>query len=224
MNKISDGVSSKNQRSSLSLHCSKIGLILLAAGASSRMEKIPKQLLKFRGKTFLRHALETALASGCRPVCVVLGANAEKLQTEIADLPIETAVNQSWATGLSSSLQAGLKKLLEIAPEINAVCIMLADQPLITSTIINNLIEIFERGENSLAVCEYAETTGVPVVLGRELFEEINELTGDAGAKKITQKHFASAGKLFVPEAALDVDSLEDYKRLKVFEKAEARG
>ncbi len=197
---------------------SKIGLILLAAGASSRMEKIPKQLLEFRGKTLLRYAAETALASQCHPVCVVLGDNAKKLRTEIADLPIEITFNLNWEMGLSSSLQAGLRKVLEIESKITAVCVMLADQPLITAGIINNLINIFECGENPLVVCQYAETTGVPVILARSLFNEIHDLKGDAGAKKIIQKHFAFAAKLFVPEAALDVDSWDDYERIQAFD------
>lgn len=204
--------------SSLSTSYPKIGLIVLAAGASSRMEKFPKQLLEFRGKTLLRHAAETALASRCRPVCVVLGANSEKLQTEIADLPIAFTVNQNWENGLSSSLQAGLQKLLKTDPETTAVCVMLADQPLVTSTIINCLIDVFERDKNPLVVCQYAETTGVPVILARVLFDEIRQLTGDVGAKKIIQKHVASAAKLSVPEAALDVDSWMDYARLKAIE------
>jgi len=197
---------------------SKIGLILLAAGASCRMEKFPKQLLEFRGKTLLRNAAETALASKCRPVCVVLGATIEKLQTEIADLPIEITFNQNWENGLSSSLQAGLQKVLELEPEITAVCVMLADQPLITSTIINSLADVFERDKNPLVVCQYAETIGVPVILARVLFGEIRRLNGDAGAKKIIQKHIASAAKLPVPEAALDIDFWEDYARLKASE------
>lgn len=196
------------------LHPSKIGLILLAAGASRRMKNRPKQLLKFRGKTLLRHAAQTALSSRCRPICVVLGANAEKLQVEIADLPVAIVINKSWTNGIASSLQAGLEKLLEIAPDISAVCVMLADQPLINAPTINRLFEMFERGENLIAACEYAETIGVPAILARSLFDEVMSLEGDAGAKKIIRKHIESVGKLLVPEAALDIDSQPDYERL----------
>ena len=50
-----------------------IAAILLAAGESARLGR-PKQLLRFRGRTLLRHAAETALASGCDGVYVVLGS------------------------------------------------------------------------------------------------------------------------------------------------------
>ena len=63
----------------------QIGLVVLAAGASVRMKR-PKQLLSFGGKTLLRRAAETALASDCGKVCVVLGANFEKLREKIRRL------------------------------------------------------------------------------------------------------------------------------------------
>lgn len=201
------------------IHPSKIASILLAAGASRRMKNRPKQLLEFRGETLLRHAAQTALASPCRPICVVLGANAGKLQAEIVDLPVEIVVNKNWANGIASSLKAGLEKLLEIAPDISAVCVMLADQPLITAPTINRLVEMFERGENPIAACGYAETIGVPAILARSLFDEVMNLEGDAGAKKIICKYIESAGQLSVPEAALDIDSPQDYERLKALEK-----
>src|SRR6266436_6097658 len=46
-----------------------IGVIILAAGASTRMGT-PKQLLLYGERTFLRRAAETALASACHPVVV----------------------------------------------------------------------------------------------------------------------------------------------------------
>lgn len=201
-------------QSRLTTQQSNIGLILLAAGASLRMKKRPKQLLEFRGKTLLRRAAETALDTCCYPVCVVLGANAEKLRTQVADLPIVIADNKNWTDGMASSLQIGMEKLLEIAPGISAVCIMLADQPLINSETIKRLIETFEFGENPVMACGYAETIGVPAILARSLFDEVMNLEGDSGAKTIIQKYTDAAGILSVPEAAIDIDSQQDYELL----------
>lgn len=91
-----------NLDSPLSTSDSKIGLILLAAGASRRMGNYPKQLLEFHGESLLRRAAQTALNAVCRPVCVVLGANAERLRIEIADLPVEIAENK---VGKAASLR-----------------------------------------------------------------------------------------------------------------------
>ena len=59
-----------------------IGLILLAAGGSSRLGR-PKQLLDYQGQPLLRRAAETALASQCQPVIVVLGAEAGSLRRRV---------------------------------------------------------------------------------------------------------------------------------------------
>ena len=48
----------------------------------------PKQFLLFEGLTLLRRAVLTALATDCRPVVVVLGANAEAMRQELMGLDV----------------------------------------------------------------------------------------------------------------------------------------
>src|SRR3954451_302285 len=81
----------------------RIGVVLLAAGASSRMGT-PKQLLKIGGVSLIRRAAEQALDSGCQPVVVVLGAKAELIAPELNGLAITIAVNGEWKVGMSSSI------------------------------------------------------------------------------------------------------------------------
>ena len=71
---------------------SNIGVMVLAAGSSSRLGK-PKQSLLYNDKTLLQHAVHAALTSGAHPVMVVLGADADSLQNEIdyLQLYIQTA-------------------------------------------------------------------------------------------------------------------------------------
>lgn len=193
---------------------SKIGLILLAAGASSRLGNSPKQLLEFRGKTLIRRAAENALASACGKICIVLGANAQRIKGEINDLPVEIVANENWDSGMNSSLKCGLKKLLELESNLSAAVVMLGDQPLIDSKIIDRLIEAFFKTEKTIVASEYAETVGVPAIFARSTFDELMSLSADGGAKQIIKKYAASAGKISVPEAAFDVDTREDYENL----------
>jgi molybdenum cofactor cytidylyltransferase len=58
-----------------------IGIVILATGASTRLGT-PKQLLLYQGRSFLRHTVEVAIASVCRPIVVVLGACAQQIQPE----------------------------------------------------------------------------------------------------------------------------------------------
>jgi molybdenum cofactor cytidylyltransferase len=193
---------------------SSIGLILLAAGASTRLGNFPKQLLEFRGKNLIRRAAENALASQCAKVCAVLGANAERIKSEIDDLPIEIVINENWQAGMSSSLKCGLKKLLEIEPSLSAVAVQLTDQPLIDAAIINCLIEVFLDTRKSIVASQYAETVGVPAIFARPLFADLMNLAEDAGAKRIIKKYSASVEIISIPEAAFDVDTPKDYEDL----------
>lgn len=87
-----------------------IGMIILAAGALSRMGT-PKQLLLYRGCSFLSHIVEVALGSVCRPIVVVLGANAAQLKPELSQFPVQVGENSQWAEGMSSSIRVGIEAL-----------------------------------------------------------------------------------------------------------------
>lgn len=189
-----------------------IGLIILAAGESKRLDYFPKQILKFNEKTLLRNAAENAVNSNADLVCVVLGANSEKLKSEIADLPIEIIVNENWADGMASSLQKGLRKLLEIEPILHAVCVTLCDQPLINYQIINQLTQTFQTNNSSIIASEYAETIGVPAIFASSFFDELLNLNSLEGAKKVIMKNLNLVKKVSVPEAAFDIDTKEDFE------------
>ena len=191
----------------------KIGIIILAAGASTRMNGEPKQLLEFEGKTLLRRAAETALSSGLRPVVVVLGANAEKLLPEIKGLPVLPAINENWASGMGGSIKTGLSVLLAENRGIEATILMLCDQPFVTAETLNRLVETFQKTKKPIAACQYSDTIGVPTLFAREMFAELSDLQGDAGAKAVIKKH-ADIAQTPAPEAAFDVDTQADFQKL----------
>ena len=192
---------------------SKIGIIILAAGASSRLGK-PKQLLRFRGKSLVRRMAENALAFQS-PTFVVLGANAGEIKKEIEDLPVEICFNENWQSGLSSSIKTGLKKLLEIEPEASGVILLLCDQPFVDEKTIARLIETRRETQKAIVASEYDNTLGVPAFFARELFDDLLNLRGDRGARFVIEKYTDSkAAKIDAPEAAFDIDTPEDYDRI----------
>lgn len=193
----------------------KTGIIILAAGASVRLGR-PKQSLIFRGQSLIRRAAETALDSGCCPVIVVTGANCEAVEKEINDLPLEIIFNEHWREGMSSSLRAALEKLLEIEPQIRAVVLLVGDQPLVSGKTIRQLVEKQRETGKQIVASRYDETLGVPAIFSAELFDELLKLEGDKGARALIQKYAASGavGTIAAPEAAFDVDTIEDYERL----------
>ncbi|MGI8554933.1 MAG: nucleotidyltransferase family protein [Pyrinomonadaceae bacterium] len=194
---------------------SRIGIIILAAGASTRLGK-PKQLLDFQGKSLIRRAAENALAAECEITAVVLGANFHEIKKKIEDLPVEILVNKNQQSGMGSSVKAGLEKLLEIEPNLSSVILMLCDQPLVNTASILRLVKTQHETRKKIAASEYKKTLGVPAIFSRELFDELLNLQGDTGAKFLIKKYAVSeVAKVSAPEAAVDVDTAEDYKNLE---------
>jgi molybdenum cofactor cytidylyltransferase len=188
----------------------RVGVIILAAGESIRLGE-PKQLVKFRGHTLIRYVANIALNSNCLPVVVVLGANAELIETEI---PRDARVvkNSDWKEGMASSIRCGLNA---IETDVDAVILILCDQPLLTAETLNRFAELASAG---LVAAEYNGTIGVPALFGRRFFDELRSLTGKEGAKKILLAHHDEVVRIPCPEAALDIDTDADVHRLQTFE------
>ena len=191
-----------------------VGLILLAAGGSSRLGH-PKQLLPYQGRTLLRHAAQTALASQCRPVIVVLGAQADRLHLEMAGLEVLVADNPDWEQGMGSSIRAGLAVLEASAPDLTGVVLMLCDQPLITPDALDALIQAHADTVSPLVASEYGGTLGVPTFFSLALFPELHALSGEKGAKAVIARHASEAVALPLPAGVWDVDTAADYERLQ---------
>lgn len=191
---------------------SEVAIVLLAAGGSERMGT-PKQLLDFGGKPLIRHAAETALASGCQRVIVVGGAHLPPVRAALDGLPVELAVNPQWTAGMGTSIQTGVRAAL--AHGADAVILALADQPLITAAIYNRLMDSQRTSRQPIVSASYAGTVGVPVLFTSEYFPSLLELQPSQGCKGVILRHAANALLLEVPEAEADVDTPGDYARLQ---------
>ncbi|MFL6589461.1 MAG: NTP transferase domain-containing protein, partial [Chthoniobacterales bacterium] len=82
----------------------RIGAIILAAGESSRLGQ-PKQLLKFRGETFVGRAVRAAVEGGCDPVVVVAGNLEEAIRSALASSRAMVVTNPDWRRGLGTSIR-----------------------------------------------------------------------------------------------------------------------
>jgi len=190
------------------------GLVILAAGASTRMGT-PKQLLLNQKRSFLCHVVETAVASICRPIVVVLGAHAEQLKHEVCHLPVQVVENAQWAAGMSSSIRAGIQVISAAPEKIEAVVLLLCDQPFVSPQIINQLVETYHFTGKSIVASAYAETLGVPALFSRTLFSELITLREAEGAKQIIMKHIDQVLSVPFPEGVIDIDTPEDYEQFQ---------
>ena len=188
-----------------------IALLLLAAGASTRMGQ-PKQLLPYHGRTLLRQAAETAVASGCAPIILVTGALHEELLPEIDGLPIRAVHNAAWESGMASSIRAGLAALAETQPA--AVLIMLTDQPLVTPELLQQLVAQQQQTQAPIVAAAYGDTLGVPAIFHHSVLPELLKLQGQQGAGRLIASLGAAVGQVPFPAGLLDVDTPAQYEAL----------
>jgi molybdenum cofactor cytidylyltransferase len=196
------------------MNSSTIGLMILAAGASTRMGT-PKQLLSYRGRSFVRHITEVSLTSLCQPIAVVLGANAERIKPEISQLPIQIVENQQWAEGMSTSIRVGLEALVAVNQDLDAVAIALCDQPFVSSQTLDRIVEAYHFTGKPIIASEYAGTLGVPVLFSHTLFSEIMALKSTEGAKQLIKRHIHEVFSIPFPEGSIDIDTPNDYDQLQ---------
>ena len=156
--------------------------VLLAAGEGSRFGQ-PKALVELNGQTLAERGVDLLRAGGADPILVVTGAVPLELDGTL------TVDNPQWRTGMGSSLRAALHALTEagrgpdIGPDIGAVVVALADQPLVGAEAVARLIAAY-RGGASVAVAAYHGQPRNPVLLAREHWPEvIATATGDQGAR-----------------------------------------
>ena len=190
-----------------------IGLIILAAGKASRMGK-PKQLLTYQGSSLISHAVKIGLNSNCRPVIVVLGAYKEQVKPQIDKLPIEIIENSDWETGMSSSIRAGINAINQSNSNLDSVIIALADQPLISEAVFNQLIKEYRDTNNKIIAAAYDDIVGVPALFDKNFFSELMDIEGDRGAKALIRKYRDEVLTVPVAEAAIDIDTPDDYQKL----------
>jgi len=191
----------------------RTGVIILAAGSSSRLGQ-PKQLLEFNGKTLLKIAVEAAQNSLADSSVIVLGANADLIVEKIRHTKVDRVVNENWENGMASSMQKGLKYLMENS-DPDQVILMLSDQPFVNNETLNLLIENKLNTSSEIIACSYNGTFGVPVLFTKKYFPELLSLTGNEGAKKLVMAHQDDLHAIDFPKGAIDIDTIKDYQRLK---------
>lgn len=191
------------------------GIILLAAGNSSRMGKA-KQLLSYQGKTLLDRTIDTAKEVFDRDqIILVLGADHNKIASKIENKNIQIFINDDWRSGMASSISSGLKAILTQFTDADHCFISVCDQPYLTSNIFTQMLQLQESSKKEIVVAKYEDTMGVPALFSRKYFITLMALDGEQGAKKIIQQNMEDVETFQFEQGAIDIDTKEDYENLK---------
>ena len=197
------------------VHASTDGLwcILLAAGGSRRLGH-PKQLLRNPVRPLILDAVDAAQTITPGRVLVVLGAYALRLQALLARNSDNLSItkNTHWKLGIAGSLIVGLDAL---PVDAKAAMILLTDQPAVSPASLRRLTDAWQRQPKRAVASGYAGGFGVPAILPRRLWPRLRQLDGDTGARAVLREAIAETLVVDIPEAEFDIDTEQDWQRLK---------
>ncbi|OCP03904.1 MULTISPECIES: molybdopterin-binding/glycosyltransferase family 2 protein [unclassified Ensifer] len=167
---------------------SPVEIVVLAAGRASRMGPGGghKLLATFDGVPLVRRSVEIAIAAAPGRVTVVTGHREGDIRAAIKGLPVKFVSNPDYASGMASSLTAGLSA---IGARAAGMLVMLADMPGISSNDLHKLTARFSAEGGRAVIRATAEgQRGNPVILPPQTFSAIRLLVGDVGARHIIEK------------------------------------
>lgn len=198
---------------------SKIGILILAAGNSSRFGSC-KLLAKYRGEALISYSLNAAKKLAAGHVHVVTGAWHQELQQENDRSGLLEGINiihhQYWQQGMGSSIAKGMES---ISADYDALMIMLADQPLISVLEYQQLLAALQLGsqkERNISCAVYANKRGVPAVFNRHCFRDLKLLDGSQGAKSLLYNPKYKLVESSLVAAITDIDYQEELMSLNV--------
>lgn len=184
--------------------------LLLAAGGATRFGS-QKLLAKLDGVPIVRRAAD-ALIQCVQPTIVVVGSEAAAIAAALEGTYAVMFENHEWSEGLSSSLRSGIR-VMPRAAEAAVVC--LGDQPGLDPEVIRAVVAHWQETQKPIVCARYRGERGHPVLLARSVFDEVESITGDIGARALMARDPSRVAFVDVDAVApRDVDTPDDLAAL----------
>lgn len=190
----------------------RITAVVLAAGESKRMGKT-KQLLPWGDTTVLGQVLQNLKASSVHDILVISGHDAEPVEAIAYAEDVYALRNTQYASGeMISSLQTAVRHL---PPNIDAILVMLADQPLVTPAIIDQILTAYRQGQGDIIAPMYNGQRGNPVLISRRFFEELLALPPGSAPRDLLRRQPEAIHMVEIADDSIliDLDDPETYQR-----------
>lgn len=200
----------------------RLALLILAAGAGSRLGGHPKALLRKGGVSLLRRLIGSIQDLNPVETLVVTGFYADAIEEEIqainqdARIPIRFIRNSNPEAGQSSSVRLGLETLTS---DYDALFIALCDQPLVGAPEIQSLLDQFQQRTTSeeIVLPVVSGQRGNPVIFSRRVINQILDISGMVCREYMDLhpdciKRFTTDNQAYI----LDVDTPEDIQLLEM--------
>ena len=143
---------------------------------------------------------------------VVLGAHMEKLIDQIGKLSVKYCYNDSYKEGMLSSVQCGFRN---IPSDCKAVLVFQGDQPLITPSVINTVIEAYWMSGKGIIIPVYMSKRGHPILIDRKYSDEIEKLDAGNGLRSLAYRFYDDVLEVNTDESGIlrDFDTYEQYRK-----------
>jgi len=189
-----------------------IGLVLLAAGLSTRFGEEDKLLADYKGRPLLAYPARLFEADPRFFRIAITDPNTQDKTTLLRAHKWKVIENSHPEKGQGSSLSTAIKHLQK-TPNIETAIIILADMPNITENYLEQLIG--NLTDSAIVVTsKYNKTTLPPVLLRRSTFKSLSKLDGDQGAKQFLKSVTQKITIDLPADMANDIDTITDIKRL----------
>lgn len=192
----------------------RIGAVVLAAGEGARMGGVAKSLIRLQGVPLINRQLIALSGAGVDEVAVVTGHAREAVESQVQSFPITLAHNPNYREGQQGSVRVGLAAL---SGNFDAVFIVLADQPLIGTGDLTELIAAFKkRPSGNVVVPVVNGQRGNPILLDADARAQILASDTNLGCRHLIERQpelvhvHETANTRFVT----DLDTLEDVQQL----------
>ena len=187
----------------------RVGALLLAAGFSKRFGS-SKLLAELNCGHTVYAQTRDRLAAAVEDYAVVTRPEiAELLTTSEPNLHVFPHASK----GMGASLAFGIE--LAESKHWDAALICLADMPFISTSTYLELAAAARK--DAIVVPCFDGKNGNPVSFGSQFYGDLKKLQGDAGGKKVMQKHESNLVKHAVNSSAVlaDIDTLQDLGTLQ---------
>lgn len=191
-----------------------IGVVILAAGLSKRMGR-PKMLMAWKESTVIQSVVNSYLAAGLMEINVVIGGCRKELESLLKELPVQLIYNPKFENGeMLDSLKIGINSL---SKNIQAAMIALGDQPRIESKDISKVIDGYLNTNSRLIVPSFKMRRGHPWIVEKSLWHGLLNLELPDTLREFLKENSKEIHYIDIdnPSILMDMDTLEDYERLK---------
>jgi len=191
-----------------------IGAVVLAAGLSQRMGR-PKMTLPWQDTTVIGRVVSVLLDASLDDVLVVTGGARNDVENALAGMPVNIIFNPGFDNGeMMQSLRIGLSALHK---EINAVLVVLGDQPQIELEVVKSILSAYKQGHHAIIVPSFQLRRGHPWLVDRELWDVLIDENEISTMRQFLNQFGKQIHYLNVSTASIlqDLDTPEDYLKFQ---------